>query len=225
MQGPEGRPPNVSPARKGWEIDPDEDPSAVGAAQNRSSALPVSLGAYPDFLLYPTQGDENLSRPSNHSSRNPCPFLCHPEEPTCLRQVKGERCLQSRPRGPAPKISPARKGWVHKAGGRAPEVRHHTLRLFIPSVPGFPASQLSPVPLMWFSLKRTHVVDRSQLSTGNPGEPTCPGVPWRDLQFHGPFLEMFFDSASLTIVIPPVPACRGTEAQRSGGICVGMNVG
>jgi hypothetical protein len=42
MQGPEGRPPNVSPARKGWEIDPEEDPSAVGAALNRSYALPVS---------------------------------------------------------------------------------------------------------------------------------------------------------------------------------------
>ena len=52
MQGPEGRPPNVSPARKGWEIDPEEDPSAVGAALNRSSALAVSLGAYPDFLLH-----------------------------------------------------------------------------------------------------------------------------------------------------------------------------
>ena len=45
MEGPEGRPPNVSPARKGWEIDPKEDPSAVGAALNQSSALPVSLGA------------------------------------------------------------------------------------------------------------------------------------------------------------------------------------
>jgi hypothetical protein len=48
----------------------------------------------------------------------PPPF-CHPEEPTCLRQVKGwmnmgKRCMQSRPRGPAPKISPARKGWVHR---------------------------------------------------------------------------------------------------------------
>jgi hypothetical protein len=41
MQGPEGRPPNVSPARKGWEIDPEEYPSAVGAALNRSSPLPV----------------------------------------------------------------------------------------------------------------------------------------------------------------------------------------
>ncbi len=66
----------------------------------------------------------------------------------------GKRCLQSRPREPAPNVSPARKGWVHK-GGRAPEVRHHTLRLFI----------------KW-------------------------GEPWRDLQFRGPFVEMFFDRLS-----------------------------
>jgi hypothetical protein len=52
IQGPEGRPPNVSPARKGWEIDPEEDPSAVGAALNRSSALPVSLGAKPRDLQF-----------------------------------------------------------------------------------------------------------------------------------------------------------------------------
>jgi hypothetical protein len=32
MRGPEGRLPNVSPARKGWGINPEEDPSAVGAA-------------------------------------------------------------------------------------------------------------------------------------------------------------------------------------------------
>ena len=32
MRGPEGRPPNVSPARKGWEINPEDDVSAVGAA-------------------------------------------------------------------------------------------------------------------------------------------------------------------------------------------------
>jgi hypothetical protein len=36
MRGPEGRPPNVSPARQGWEINPQEDPSAVGAALNTS---------------------------------------------------------------------------------------------------------------------------------------------------------------------------------------------
>jgi hypothetical protein len=33
MQGPEGRPPNVSPTRKGWEIDPEADSGAAGAAQ------------------------------------------------------------------------------------------------------------------------------------------------------------------------------------------------
>jgi hypothetical protein len=27
-------------------------------------------------------------------------------------------------------------------------------------------------------------------------QPTYPGVPWRDLQFRGPFLEMFFDLPS-----------------------------
>jgi hypothetical protein len=53
MQGPEGRPLNLcSPARKGWEIDPEEDPSAGGAALNRSSALPVSLGARPRDLQF-----------------------------------------------------------------------------------------------------------------------------------------------------------------------------
>jgi hypothetical protein len=60
MQGPEGRPPNVSPARKGWEIDLEEDPSAVGAALNRSSALSVSLGAYPDFLPHPPKVMKSL---------------------------------------------------------------------------------------------------------------------------------------------------------------------
>src|SRR5271163_125854 len=45
MPGPEGRPPNVSPARKGWEVDPENGPSAVGAALNRPSALPVSFRA------------------------------------------------------------------------------------------------------------------------------------------------------------------------------------
>jgi hypothetical protein len=52
MQGPEGRVPNVSPARKGWEIAPQDDPSAVGAALNRLSALPVSLGAKPRDLQF-----------------------------------------------------------------------------------------------------------------------------------------------------------------------------
>src|SRR5882757_9721777 len=45
---------------------------------------------------------------------------------------------------------------------------------------------------MWFSLKRTHAVDRSHNSRQeNPGEP-------RDLRFRGPFVEMFFGGAGLT---------------------------
>jgi hypothetical protein len=55
------------------------------------------------------------------------------------------------------------------------------LSFVIPSVPGFPTSPLSPVPLMWFSLKRTTCSwPKPQVSTGNLGEP-------RDLQFRGTF--------------------------------------
>ena len=64
----------------------------------------------------------------------------HPEQMTCLRQVKagmnmGKRCLQSRPRGPAPKISPARKGWVHRAGV---ERRRCGTTLFVCSLGAYP---------------------------------------------------------------------------------------
>ena len=67
MQGPEGRPPNVSPARKGWETDPEEDPSAVGAALNLSSTPAVSLG---DPVPCPLATVLPFQQPS--------PF-CHPE--------------------------------------------------------------------------------------------------------------------------------------------------
>ena len=144
-------------------------------------------------------------------SMNRRPFLCHPEEQqlACLRQVQGgmnmaKRCLHPGPEGRHQKSAqPGRAGSI--ARRRAPEVRHHTRRLFIRSgelggrvrgvitpftasatiegcpwiafetwdpcnrtqmetqpfplssrsVPGFPTSQLSPAPLMWFSLKRT----------------------------------------------------------------------
>jgi hypothetical protein len=33
------------------------------------------------------------------------------------------------------------------------------------------------------------LTEAATLDTGNSGEPTCPGVPWRDLQFRGPLLE------------------------------------
>jgi hypothetical protein len=43
FQGPEGRSPNVSPARQGWEINPEDGSSAVGAALN-FRAVPSGLG-------------------------------------------------------------------------------------------------------------------------------------------------------------------------------------
>ena len=32
-------------------------------------------------------------------------------------------------------------------------------------------------------------------------KPTCPGVPWWDLRFHRPLLEMFFDISSITGIL------------------------
>jgi hypothetical protein len=67
----------------------------------------------------------------------------------------GKRCSQSRPRGPAPKISPARKGWVHS---QALERRRCGTTLFVCSL----------------------------------------GAQPRDLQFHGPFVEMFSTGVEAT---------------------------
>ena len=92
--------------------------------------------------------------------------------------------------------------------------------LFIRSVPGFPTSPLSPAPLMWFSLKRTTCSwPKPQVSTGNLGEPTCPGVPWRDLQFDGPFVEIFFDRAHRrpgNTDGPTALSCRAKKKRRRG---------
>jgi hypothetical protein len=103
--------------------------------------------------LRPTQCNEKRLGSSHHLPWNHNPPLCHPacpgvpwEQPTWLRQVKGgmnmgKRCLQSRPRGPAPKISPARKGWVHR---QAVERRRCGTTLFVcslgakPTCPGLP---------------------------------------------------------------------------------------
>jgi hypothetical protein len=48
-QGPEGRPLNVSPDRKGWEHD-DETPSTVGAALPQVRGSQPSL---PDWFRFP----------------------------------------------------------------------------------------------------------------------------------------------------------------------------
>ncbi len=61
-------------------------------------------------------------------------------------------------------------------------------------------------PLVWFSLKRTTCSrPKPQLSIGNPGKPTCPGVPWRDLQFRGPFMDMFSTERSTRRLRPRRP--------------------
>ena len=46
-------------------------------------------------------------------------------------------------------------------------------------------------------LKENHMqlLGAAALDRKSRGEPTCPGVPWRDLQFRGPFLDMFLDRA------------------------------
>src|SRR5580704_15859599 len=133
----------------------------------------------------------------------------------------GKRCLQSRPRGPAPKISPARKSWVHRQAverrrcgttlfvcslgepvtfsiSHPPQSRHPERSaariyritdglwrvvegprrcLLADALPSFPATDYRP----------------NQKSHKLRAKPTCPGVPWRDLQFRGPFVELFFD--------------------------------
>jgi hypothetical protein len=102
--------------------------------------------------------------------------------------------MDARPGGPAAKRQPSpeglgnrsRRGSERRRRGTQPIVRSPCV---IRSVPGFPTSQLSPVPLMWFSSKRTACsCSKPQPSTGNPGKP-------RDLRFRGPFVEMFFDRA------------------------------
>jgi hypothetical protein len=46
------RPPNVSPARKGWDINPQEEPSAVGAAHSLLNLHPYSCRKTRDLLSH-----------------------------------------------------------------------------------------------------------------------------------------------------------------------------
>jgi hypothetical protein len=78
---------------------------------------------------------------------------------------------------------PSTKGGEKRLGPADHSLRNRCPFLCHPVVTGFPTSPLSPVPLMWFSLKRTTCSrPKPQLSTGNLGKPTCPGVPWGDLK-------------------------------------------
>jgi hypothetical protein len=65
---------------------------------------------------------------------------------------------------------------------------------------------------MWFSFKENHMqLTEAATLDRKTGEPTCPGVLWRDLQFRGPLWKrgILFSNR---IVISPAPACRGTGA-------------
>jgi hypothetical protein len=127
------------------------------------------------FFLGPVRRSPETPRSSNHSLWNRRPFLCHPEEPTCLRQVKGgmnmgKRCLPSRPRGPAPKISPARKGSVHS---QAVERRRCGTTLFVCSSGAKPRDLQVRGPFVEassFRVTQNCHLDRS-------------AAEWRDLRF------------------------------------------
>jgi hypothetical protein len=85
----------------------------------------------------------------------------------------GKRCLQSRPRGPAPKISPARKGWVHS---QALERRRCGTTLFVCSLGAKPRDLQFCGPFLerWnIMLKQNCHLDRSV-----PGFPATPRWKW-----------------------------------------------
>jgi hypothetical protein len=141
----------------------------------------------------------------------------------------GKGCLQSRPRGPGPKISPARKGCVHR---QAVERWRCDTTLFACSLgaadslkrvgremTGFLYRQQKlgcPTHLARFSRDvGYHGTRRATLSMSLGAKPTCPGVPWRDLQFTPPATNSN-QSTTLPLVIP-------TGAKRSGGTCGSLN--
>ena len=95
--------------------------------------------------------------------------------------------------------------------------KSHKLRAY----PDFLPHRSHQRPLVWFSLKRTTCSrSKPQLSTGNPGEPTFPGAPWRDLQFRGRFLEMFSTTDRKRGGVLRRP--RGKHPQKSPGRSPGL---
>jgi hypothetical protein len=73
MRGPEGRSPNVSPARKGWESTPKNDLSAVGAALSLGRLPPVSLHAKPSGLSTCNQCCRRVEGPAVSLNDSPKP--------------------------------------------------------------------------------------------------------------------------------------------------------
>ena len=103
------------------------------------------------------------------------PILQGPNRVVILRACDcfafGQKRLLSLERGCRWERRPRRSTTVLSLGN-GPLPFNNPLLFVIPSVPGFPTSRLSPVPLMWFSSKRTTCsCSRPQPSTGNPGKP------------------------------------------------------
>ena len=100
----------------------------------------------------------------------------------------GKRCLPSRPRGPAPKISPARKGWVHR---QAIERRRCGTTLFVCSLERTRISYLTALTGATYVVlpKENHM----QLAEATRLDRKSGGA--ERLQFDGPFVEIFFDRA------------------------------
>jgi hypothetical protein len=96
MQGPEGRPPNVSPTRKGWEIDPEADSGAAGAAQ----ALFFRNRPFLQRLHFLSETALSLQQPPFPYSNRP--FLQQPPFPTATAlslQLPSPICHPERSRG------------------------------------------------------------------------------------------------------------------------------
>jgi hypothetical protein len=76
--------------------------------------------------LYDEREANGPHHPRHNNEGKSNPKLCHPEETTCLRQVKGEMTLQKSRwmRGPEGRssnfVSPARKGWGSNPGEDLP---------------------------------------------------------------------------------------------------------
>ena len=115
---------------------------------------------FPIFIVFSAYPTSCISSPRKAVILRACDFFAFSQKR--LLSWKWELSMERRPRRPTTALSL----------GNGPFPFNNSLLFVIPSVPGFPTSQLSPVPLMWFSSKRTTCsCSKPQPSTGNPGKP------------------------------------------------------
>ncbi len=98
------------------------DPSAIDGMTKERATAPERVIAGPR-RFHPD--DESAICPRNHFPRNRHPFLCHPEQLTCLRQVEGEMTRQDRCRCKARRADRQTSAQPGRAGksGRGSERR------------------------------------------------------------------------------------------------------